>query len=84
MGTEKVQKSSKLVSMTVNGEWVERTIDAPLTLAEFLREQLDLTGTKVGCNRGECGSCTVIADGLAVYSMLTVDASAKMSTPGRS
>jgi carbon-monoxide dehydrogenase small subunit len=47
-----------------------------MTLAEFLREELGLTGTKVGCNRAECGSCTVILDGNPVYSctVLAVEA----------
>ncbi len=56
------------VSLTVNGKKVERNIDSRMTLAEFLREELDLTGTKVGCNRGECGSCTVLLDGDPVLS----------------
>jgi aerobic-type carbon monoxide dehydrogenase small subunit (CoxS/CutS family) len=60
-------KTSHLV-LTVNGKRVEADVEQRITLAEFLREQLDLTGTKVGCNRGECGSCTVIIDGMAVLS----------------
>jgi len=58
----------KSLALTVNGEQVEAEIDPRLTLAEFLREILGLTGTKVGCNRGECGACTVVLDGRAVYS----------------
>ena len=67
----------KPISLTVNGETINAEIDCRLTLAELLREQLDLTGTKVGCNRGECGSCTVLLDGRPVYScsLLAVEAS---------
>jgi xanthine dehydrogenase YagT iron-sulfur-binding subunit len=58
----------KSVGFTLNGRKVEGFIEPRMTLAEFLREELGLTGTKVGCNRGECGCCTVILDGNAVYS----------------
>jgi aerobic-type carbon monoxide dehydrogenase small subunit (CoxS/CutS family) len=69
-------KNRKVVALTVNGNRVEAEVDSRVTLAEFLREELGLTGTKVGCNRGECGSCTVILDGNAVYSctVLAVEA----------
>ena len=71
--------SKKYVTLTVNGEKVEREIDSRVTLAEFLREELDLTGTKVGCNRAECGSCTVILDGTPVLSctVLAVEVSGR-------
>ena len=73
MQTEKkIPESKKQIALTVNGKKVEADIDQYMTLAEFLREELDLTGTKVGCNRGECGSCTVIIDGMAVYSCTTL------------
>ena len=62
----------KRVTLTVNGKSLELEIDSRMTLAELLRETLDLTGTKVGCNRGECGSCTVLLDGMAVYSCTTL------------
>jgi carbon-monoxide dehydrogenase small subunit len=58
----------KTISITVNGKHIEAEVDSRQTLAEFLREDLDLTGTKVGCNLGECGSCTVIVDEKPVYS----------------
>ena len=66
------RENRKHVTMTVNEKRVEADINHYMTLAEFLREELDLTGTKVGCNRGECGSCTVILDGEAVYSCTTL------------
>lgn len=65
---DNLPKGRKRIALTVNGKKVERDIDSRMTLAEFLREELDLTGTKVGCNRGECGSCTVIMDGNPVLS----------------
>jgi aerobic-type carbon monoxide dehydrogenase small subunit (CoxS/CutS family) len=76
---EDLSGSKKHLALTVNGTNVEADIDSRMTLAEFLREELDLTGTKVGCNRGECGSCTVILDGMAVYSctVLAVEAAGK-------
>jgi aerobic-type carbon monoxide dehydrogenase small subunit (CoxS/CutS family) len=62
-----------MLRLTVNG--VERTVDVlpNETLAMTLRYKLNLTGTKLGCDRGECGACTVMVDGVASYScsMLT-------------
>ena len=54
---------TKDIYVTINGEAYKRTVDVAQTLAEFLREELGLTGTKIGCNEGECGACTVIIDG---------------------
>ncbi len=81
-GKQTPPASSRHISLTVNGKAVEMEADARLTLAEFLRERLGLTGTKVGCNRGECGSCTVLLDGNAVYSctILAVEAAGKEVT----
>jgi len=56
------------VALTVNGKEIDLDIDSRTTLAELLREELGLMGTKVGCNRGACGSCTVLLDGRPVYS----------------
>lgn len=69
----------KRITLTVNGNKIEADIDPRMTLAEFLREDLGLTGTKVGCNRGECGSCTVVLEGQAVYSctVLAVETTGK-------
>mgnify|MGYP001123465861 CR=1 FL=1 len=74
--SENLQKHKKEISLTGNGNKVKAEIDCRMTLAEFLREELGLTGTKVGCNRGECGSCTVIMDGKPVFSctVLAVEA----------
>jgi aerobic-type carbon monoxide dehydrogenase small subunit (CoxS/CutS family) len=74
--SEKTPASMKRVTLTVNGKPFDRVVESRLTLAEFLREELELTGTKVGCNRGECGSCTVILNGRPVYScsVLAVEA----------
>jgi aerobic-type carbon monoxide dehydrogenase small subunit (CoxS/CutS family) len=76
-GGQDSSKDKRYISLTVNGNQVEAEIDCKTTLAEFLREQLDLTGTKVGCNRGECGSCTVILDGKPVYSCTILAVEAK-------
>jgi aerobic carbon-monoxide dehydrogenase small subunit len=58
------------VKLTVNGKVVESTVEPRLTLADFLRHELRLTGTHLGCEHGVCGACTVIMDGKAVRSCL--------------
>lgn len=62
----------QVLSFYVNGKSVTVNVESRMTLAELLREKLGLTGTKVGCNRGECGSCTVLIDGSPVYSCTTL------------
>ncbi|MDY6861764.1 MAG: (2Fe-2S)-binding protein [Thermodesulfobacteriota bacterium] len=60
----------KNIKLNVNGAFYEMEIESRITLAEFLREKLFLTGTKIGCESGVCGACTVILDGKAVKSCL--------------
>ena len=60
------------LAMTVNGEAVETAVAPYKTLLEVLREDLDLTGTKHGCELGECGACAVLLDGKPVLSCLVV------------
>lgn len=64
------------MAITVNGSEVAPPDDARISLLEFLRERLHLTGTKVGCNQGACGACTVIVDGERILSCLTLAAQA--------
>jgi carbon-monoxide dehydrogenase small subunit len=56
------------LSLRVNGKQVDAEIDPRILLAQFLRENLHLTGTHVGCDTGQCGACTVHLDGRAVKS----------------
>jgi carbon-monoxide dehydrogenase small subunit len=56
------------VSMTVNGKQVSATVDARTLLVQFLRENLNLTGTHVGCDTSQCGACVVHLDGRSVKS----------------
>ena len=58
------------VRLTVNGETVEREVEARRSLADLLRDDLGLTGTHVGCEHGVCGACTVLVDGRSARSCL--------------
>jgi aerobic-type carbon monoxide dehydrogenase small subunit (CoxS/CutS family) len=60
--------TSRTVSIEINGTVYEREVPASRLLVHFLRDDLDLTGTHVGCDTGSCGACTVQLDGLAVKS----------------
>ena len=74
-GTAQVVRS-KTVTIDVNGTTYEREVDARRLLIHFLRDDLGLTGSHVGCDTGNCGACSVLVDGLLVKScmMLAVQA----------
>jgi carbon-monoxide dehydrogenase small subunit len=62
------------IAVTVNGEAIHETVEARTTLVDFLREDLGLTGSHVGCEHGVCGACTVRVDGVVVRGCLTLAA----------
>ena len=62
--------SQRNIKLTVNGKSYESPAPVRMTLADFLRGELDLTGTHVGCEHGVCGACTVLVNGNAVRSCL--------------
>jgi aerobic-type carbon monoxide dehydrogenase small subunit (CoxS/CutS family) len=65
------------VVLRVNGDEREAIVPARTTLADLLRDELGLTGTKVGCEHGVCGACTVLLDGRAVRSCITLAVQAR-------
>ena len=65
------------VSLRVNGEPRTLTLDTRTSLLDLLRERLDLTGSKKGCDHGQCGACTVMRDGHAVNACLTLAVAAE-------
>lgn len=64
------QIGRRTITVTVNGERFERDVEPRLLLSDFLRHELRLTGTHVGCEHGVCGACTVLVDGDAVRSCI--------------
>lgn len=80
MGARRVPVTVQSISVVVNGERRDLEVAARRTLAELVREDLGLTGTKVGCNRAQCGSCTVVLDGRAVFActVLAVEADGRV------
>ncbi len=60
----------KLIKITVNRQQYELTVEPNLTLLDLLRKRLGLTGTKKGCDEGDCGACTILLDGKPVSSCL--------------
>ena len=68
---EQSSDPTQLTRMTVNGETVERQVSVRMLLSDFLRHELGLTGTHVGCEHGICGACTVMINGRSGRSCLT-------------
>jgi carbon-monoxide dehydrogenase small subunit len=62
----------RLIELSINGTTCELAVESNTTLAEVIRDQVGLTGTKVACGTGECGSCTVLIDGRPILSCLTL------------
>lgn len=62
------RRGRSVVNLKINGRSYRLEVEHRQTLAEVLRDQLGFTGTKIGCNRGECGACTVVINGRNVYS----------------
>ena len=54
------------ININVNGKTYERSVEARMNLADFLRQEINLTGTHIGCEHGVCGACTVLVDGASV------------------
>ena len=61
---------ARTIRLTVNGTLVERSVETRVSLADFLREDLRLTGTHLGCEHGVCGACTVLVDGASTRACL--------------
>jgi carbon-monoxide dehydrogenase small subunit len=76
VSTAETPATDRTISVEINGEVVEREVPARRLLVHFLRDDLGLTGTHVGCDTGNCGACTVHYDGIAIKScmMLAVQA----------
>jgi carbon-monoxide dehydrogenase small subunit len=60
----------QVINVTANGRAYERLVEVRITLADFIRQELDLTGTHLGCEHGVCGACTILLNGEAVRSCL--------------
>lgn len=68
------------ISLTINGEYEQVDVPSQMTLMQMLREKLAITGTKNGCNAGECGACTVLMDGEPVNSCMVLAAECQGAT----
>lgn len=81
-GVDAPPPGTEFLDLTVNGIQHRLHLEPRTTLAEVLRNHLGLTGTKIACNRGMCGTCTVLLDGIAIYSChtLALDAAGRSVT----
>ena len=64
--------TKRTITVTVNGKIYEGSVEARMTLVDFLRDELALTGTHVGCEHGVCGACTILMNGEAIRSCLAL------------
>jgi aerobic-type carbon monoxide dehydrogenase small subunit (CoxS/CutS family) len=67
-----VIETSQTISVTINGTTYEREVDARKLLIHFVRDDLDLTGSHIGCDTGNCGACSMIVDGTLVKSCMVL------------
>jgi aerobic-type carbon monoxide dehydrogenase small subunit (CoxS/CutS family) len=72
--------SARSISVTINGTTYEREVEARKLLIHFIRDDLDLTGSHIGCDTGNCGACSVIVDGSLVKSCMMLAVQADGST----
>jgi aerobic carbon-monoxide dehydrogenase small subunit len=68
--------AKQVIKVIVNGRTYERLVEVRMTLADFIRQELDLTGTHLGCEHGVCGACTILMNGEAVRSCLMLSVQA--------
>jgi carbon-monoxide dehydrogenase small subunit len=71
---------SRAITVTINGTEYERDVEARKLLIHFIRDDLDLTGSHIGCDTGNCGACSVIVDGVLVKSCMMLAVQADGST----
>lgn len=69
-GIKNSKENTVEISFTINGKKIKKQIKSSLLLIDLVREELGLTGTKYGCNEGECGACSVLVNGTAINSCL--------------
>ena len=63
---------TRKISVKINGQAYEREVETRLLLSDFIRHEVELTGTHVGCEHGVCGACTILLDGISARSCLTL------------